>query len=93
MYVQSAGVLFQQFADGAVVYSREDESYFGLNATGAAVWGLLGANGSTMDQLMETMLNLYPEAPESELRTDLSDLLDALVTHGLLRRIAIDVAA
>ena len=93
MYLPSSGVLFQRFADGAVVYSPGDESYFGLNGTGATVWGLLPKEGMTLQQLLEKMAVLYPEAPESELRTDLNDLLDELVKHGLLRRVTVEAAA
>jgi hypothetical protein len=93
MYLPSSGVLFQRFADGAVVYSPGDESYFGLNGTGATAWGLLPKEGMTLQQLLEKMAALYPEAPESELRTDLNDLLDELVKHGLLRRVTVEAAA
>ena len=93
MYLPSSGVLFQRFADGAVVYSPGDESYFELNGTGATVWGLLPKEGMTLQQLLEKMAALYPEAPESELRTDLNDLLDELVRHGLLRRVTVEAAA
>jgi hypothetical protein len=93
MYLPSSGVLFQRFADGAVVYSPGDESYFGLNGTGATVWGLLPKEGMTLQQLVEKMVELYPEAPESELRTDLNELLDELVRHGLLRRVTVEAAA
>jgi hypothetical protein len=93
MYLPSSGVLFQRFADGAVVYSPGNESYFGLNGTGATVWGLLPKEGITLEQLLEKMVELYPEASESELRTDLSDLLDELVKHGLLRRVTVEAAA
>jgi len=93
MYVPSSGVLFQRFADGAVVYSPGDESYFGLNGTGAEIWNLLPKEGASFDSLIERMVAMYPEAPESELRTDLSDLLDELVKHGLLRRVTVEAAA
>jgi hypothetical protein len=93
MYQPSSGVLFQRFADGAVVFSPGDESYFGLNGSGAAVWGLLPKEGMAFQQLLEKMVEMYPDAPESELRTDLNDLLEELVKHGLLRRVTVEAAA
>ena len=93
LYVPSSGVLFQRFADGAVVYSPGDESYFGLNGTGAEIWNLLPKEGSSFDDLMQRVAEKYPEAPMSDLRTDLGDLLDELVKHGLLRRVTVEAAA
>jgi hypothetical protein len=93
MYIPSSGVLFQRFADGAVVYSPGDESYFGLNGTGAEVWNLLPKEGASLDELTRKMTVLYPEAPESDLRTDVGDLLDELVKHGLMRRVTVEAAA
>lgn len=93
LYVPSSGVLFQRFADGAVVYSPGDESYFGLNDTGAEIWNLLPKEGMAFEELIQKMVSLYPEAPEADLRTDLGDLLDELVTHGLMRRTTVEAAA
>jgi hypothetical protein len=93
LYIPSAGVLFQRFADGAVVYSPGDESYFGLNGTGAEVWNLLPKEGASFDDLLQKMIAMYPEAPESDLQTDLRDLLDELVRHGLMRRVTVEAAA
>ncbi|HEV7993139.1 MAG TPA: PqqD family protein [Gemmatimonadaceae bacterium] len=93
LYVPNSGVLFQRFADGAVVYSPGDESYFGLNGTGAEVWNLLPKEGASFDDVIQKMIALYPEAPESDLRTDLGDLLDELVKHGLMRRVTAEAAA
>lgn len=93
MYIPSSGVLFQRFADGAVVYSPGDESYFGLNGTGAEIWNLLPKEGSSLEELLRKMVARYPEAPETDLRTDLGDLLDELVTHGLMRRVTVEAAA
>jgi hypothetical protein len=93
LYVPNPGVLFQHFADGAVVYSPGDESYFGLNGTGAEVWKLLPKEGTSFDDLLQQMIAMYPEAPEADLQTDLRDLLDELVRHGLLRRDTVEAAA
>lgn len=93
LFVPSSGVLFQRFADGAVVYSPGDESYFGLNGTGAEIWNLLPKEGASFDDLMQKVSGKYPDAPEADLRTDLGDLLDELVKHGLLRRVTVEAAA
>jgi hypothetical protein len=93
VYVPSSNVLFQRFADGAVVYSPGDESYFGLNGTGAEIWNALPKEGASFDELLQKVAAMYPEAPEADLRTDLGDLLDELVKHGLLRRDTVEAAA
>jgi hypothetical protein len=93
LYIPSSGVLFQRFADGAVVYSPGDESYFGLNGTGAEVWNLLPKEGASFDDLLQQMIAKYPEAPAADLQTDLRDLLDELVQHGLMRRVTVEAAA
>ena len=92
-FVPEAGALFQRFADGAVVYSPGDETYFGLNSTGAQVWGLLSKDGSAFEELHQKMVELYPSVSAEELRADLRGLLDDLVNHGLLRRVTVEAAA
>jgi hypothetical protein len=85
VYVPAATVLFQRFPDGAVLYTPSNETYLGLNETGARIWELLPREGADFEQLLERVAALYPDAPSAELRTDLTDWLQALVDQQLAR--------
>lgn len=92
LYVPSSNVLFQRFPDGAVLYTPSNETYLGLNETGARIWGLLPREGVDFERLVREVAAIYPEAPEEELRTDLTDWLNALVEQGLARRELVSAA-
>ena len=79
-------VLTQNVSDGTVLFSIDDESYFALNETGAAIWGILGTDELTFDGLLERVAARYPDAPMADLRADLSDLIDDLSQHRLVIR-------
>jgi len=83
VYVPAATVLFQRFPDGAVLYTPSNETYLGLNETGARIWELLPREGAEFEQLLERVATLYPDAPSEELRADLADWLQALVDQQL----------
>jgi hypothetical protein len=83
VYVPAASVLFQRFPDGAVLYTPSNETYLGLNETGARIWELLPREGADFEQLLARVAALYPDAPKAELRTDLTDWLQALVDQQL----------
>jgi hypothetical protein len=83
VYVPAASVLFQRFPDGAVLYTPSNETYLGLNETGARIWELLPREGADFEQLLARVAALYPDAPSAELRTDLTDWLQALVDQQL----------
>ena len=77
-------VIFKALATGAVLYSTDDEVYFGLNPVGVRVWELLPPVHQTLDEVCRVLASEYPDAGEDVIRTDVSELLDELVKLGLL---------
>lgn len=75
-------VLFRAMADGAVLFSSNDEVYFGLNAVGARVWELLAPAGS-IDDLCDALHRDYPDADRATIRADVEELLGQFVANGL----------
>lgn len=85
-YQPRADVLFQQVDDQAVLLSLGDEVYFGLNETAARIWRRLEESPATVEELVALLAAAYPDAPSTELRADVAELLDALVAGGLASR-------
>jgi hypothetical protein len=77
-------VIFKALATGAVLYSTDDEVYFGLNPVGVRVWELLPPAHQTLDEVCRVLVSEYPDAGEDVIRADVSELLDDLVKLGLL---------
>ena len=86
-YLPNPNVLFQRFADGAVIYTPSNETYLGLNETGARLWSMLPPDGLGFDELLERAAAAYPEAPVNELRRDLADWLQEMSEQGLARAV------
>ena len=81
--VHNQNVLFRSVADGAVIFSVEDEVYFGLNGVGAQVWELLGSFDCG-ESLMAEMIRRYPDAHPDAIRADVSELIADLVANHLV---------
>lgn len=77
-------VIFKALATGAVLYSTQDEVYFGLNPVGVRVWELLPPAHQTLDEVCRVIASEYPDAGEDVIRADVAELLDELVKLGLL---------
>jgi len=77
-------VVFCTVDDGAVLLSTTDEVYYGLNAVGAMVWQLLPPESTTIDDLCRKVSAAYPEVVPDAIRSDVQDLLDELLSHGLV---------
>ena len=82
--VANPNVIFKTLSDGAVLFSTEDEVYFGLNEVGARVWELLPPRCSTLDELCTLLAAKYPEVDEAVIRADVTELLADLLAHRLL---------
>ena len=82
--VANPKVIFKALSDGAVLFSTEDEVYFGLNDVGAQVWALLPPAVATMDELCAAMAAHYPEVEPSVIRTDVTELMAELAAHRLV---------
>jgi hypothetical protein len=77
-------IIFKALATGAVLYSTEEEVYFGLNPVGVRVWELLPPASRTLDELCRVLAAEYPDVGEDVIRGDVSELLDELVKMGLV---------
>ena len=75
-------VIFKALATGAVLYSTDDEVYFGLNPVGVRVWELLPPVHQTLDEVCRVLVSEYPDAGEEVIRADVSELLAELVKLG-----------
>ncbi len=78
------GVQFRAVPDGAVLYSKEHEVYYGLNQVGTEVWKLLPPVTATMDELCEKLAAIYTDVGVDVIRSDVEAMLQELVSHGLL---------
>ena len=78
----AADVVFRQMGEGAVLVHLGNSRVFELNATGAAIWGLLwdGRPVATIPSLLVERFEVEPARAADELRT----LLDSLQREGLL---------
>ena len=54
-------VILQHFPDGAVLYMPSNETYLGLNETGARIWGLLPKDGIGFEPLLREVAAVYPD--------------------------------
>jgi hypothetical protein len=77
-------IIFKALATGAVLYSTEEEVYFGLNPVGVRVWELLPPVHQHLDDLCRVLTSEYPEAPPEVIRADVTELLEELGKLGLV---------
>lgn len=79
----SPEVLFQEVSGEMVLLDLASESYFGLDAIGARIWGLL-ESGATVGEALDTLMQEY-EVERETLEADVGELLDRLLEAGLIR--------
>jgi hypothetical protein len=77
-------IIFKALATGAVLYSPQDEVYFGLNPVGVRVWELLPPVTQQLDEVCRTLQSEYPDAPPDVIRADVAELLEELGKLGLV---------
>ncbi|MGH7627745.1 MAG: PqqD family protein [Gemmatimonadaceae bacterium] len=77
-------VLFKEQSDGAVLFSMDDEVYFGLNEVGAEIWALLPPVSNTVEEICDAIAMRYPEVDPAVIHADVTQLIADLVSHGLL---------
>lgn len=82
--VPNPKVLFKSMSDGAVLFSTDNEVYFGLNSVGARVWELLPPVCTTFDELCTRLSGEYPEVARSIIEADVKELLGDLTAHNLV---------
>ena len=71
-------------SDGAVLFSTDNEVYFGLNSVGARIWELLPPVCSTFDELCTKLSAEYPEVARSIIEADVKELIGDLTAHKLV---------
>jgi hypothetical protein len=77
-------IIFKALATGAVLYSPQDEVYFGLNPVGVRVWELLPPAHEHLDDVCSVLTSEYPDAPPDVIRADVAELLEELGKLGLV---------
>jgi hypothetical protein len=79
----SPDVLFQEVSGETVLLDLESEHYFGLDAVGTRIWGLIG-EGVSVAAMVDTLLQEY-EVERATLEADVAELLSRLAEAGLIR--------
>ena len=83
--VANPKVIFKALLDGeAVLFSTEEEVYFGLNEVGARVWELLPPATNSIDELCAALSVQYPDADPAMIRADVMELSShrLVIPHG-----------
>lgn len=79
-----SSVIFKEMDDGAVLYCTQSETYFGLNPVGVEVWRFLEGDSGTLQQLVESVRATFPDAPATQVESDVSEFVEELEGAGLL---------
>jgi hypothetical protein len=77
-------IIFKALETGAVLYSPDEEVYFGLNPVGVRVWEMLPPAQQHLDDVCRLLAAEYPDAGEEVIRADVTELLDELAKLGLV---------
>jgi len=80
---QGEDVLFHELGGEAVLLNLETGKYYGLDEVGTRMWTLIIEHGC-LEAAYQALLQEYEVEPE-RLAQDLVQLVDQLVSHGLLR--------
>lgn len=80
----SADVIFRELDGEAVLLDFASGRYFGLNAVGTRVWTLLAA-GESVDAAIDAVTREF-DASEDQVARDVEELINELVSRGLLIR-------
>ncbi len=79
-----SSVVYRPMPDGGVLFSPAEETYFGLNQTGAVIWENLSPVRSTIEEVCAEVARRFPDAEPTHLREDVGRLLDELMEGGLV---------
>ncbi len=79
-------VLFKRVGDGAVLLSIVDEVYFGLDPVGARIWELLPPQSDSLAEVCAAIGRDYQDATPEAIDADVRELLDDLLSTGLVIR-------
>lgn len=81
--VPRPSVSFKELPDGGVLYCADTEVYFGVNRVGALVWASLPPTLHDFDELLDRLIEQFPDTPEEDLRSDAQEFVGKLVENGL----------
>ena len=84
-YLVSPECVSCKVEDGIAILDLRSNTYFSLDPVGAAVWDRMAAPVS-LDDLAAAIAAEY-EVPPEECRGDIADLLDDMLTHGLIQTV------
>jgi len=77
--------MYRAVNDGAVLLSMRDEVYYGLNEVGSFIWEQLPPICKTIEELCSAVAKRYPDASLETICTDVRELIEDLLRHGLVR--------
>ena len=84
-YLVSPECVSCKVEDGIAILDLRSNTYFSLDPVGAAIWDRMAAPVS-LDDLASAIAAEYEIAPE-ECRGDIADLLEDMLTHGLIQAV------
>lgn len=79
-----SSVVYRPMPDGGVLFSPAEETYFGLNLTGACIWENLSPVRSTIEEVCSEVTRRFPGAEPTRVREDVGKLLKELAEGGLV---------
>lgn len=82
-YISSPECVSCEVEDGIAILDLRSNQYFSLDQVGATIWEKMG-QAVSLDDLTRTLASEY-EVTANDCRNDVSDLLDDLLSHGLIR--------
>lgn len=82
--IRNPAVIYQALAEGGVLFSPEDEIYFGLNPVGAEVWELLPPRCGDLQMLVSVLKARYPDVGREEIVADVTELVEQLRADRLV---------
>ena len=78
----SSEVLSQKVSGETVLLDLQSENYFGLDEVGTRIWQLLQEHNN-LQKVFDIILEEY-DVEGKQLEKDLNDLLDKLISEGLI---------
>jgi|SRR5690242_5733305 len=77
-------IVYSALPDGGVLFSPSQETYFGLNRTGACIWENLHPVRSSIEEVCAEVAARFPGAEPERIAQDVRKLLGMLAENGLV---------
>lgn len=75
-------IVFQEFADEALLLNLHNEMIYQLNCTGAKIVSLI-AQGQSLQEIIQNLLDEF-DASQEQINHEVYELIAALITQDLL---------